>query len=88
MHKNKLGQKNNTDGIFIDLPKPLSALDTTIQGGSLKTAAVNKIRHWEKQHMIHHFIIPFKLDDDEYVIDVKFKVKLRTESTIGIPGMP
>ena len=62
--------------IFLDLPKSLAKLDTTVQGGSLISPTVRLIK--EGKDDIHRFVIPFKLDNDEYQIDVSFHVRLRT----------
>ena len=75
--KSRQGEKVSVNGLFMSLPKPLAALNTTIQGGGLRTSTINKIKAGEND--VHRFVIPFTLNDDEYLIDVSFHVKLRTE---------
>jgi len=80
----KSGPRFGQQFISYSFPKPLARLDTTIQGGSIKTPTINKIRKGEND--VHRFLISFSLDDHDYVIDVSFHVKLGTEWTIGFAG--
>ena len=74
----------NTNLVELTLPETLGMLKTTTSGNTLWPRYAELIE--KNQNDIHRLKIPFKIDDDEYLIDVSFKVKIRNKWTIGIPG--
>lgn len=79
------GAKYGQQYIYYDLPEPLDQYNTVIQGGGLRGAQLRRFE--EQEDDVHHLILPFKIDGDEYVFDVKFKVGTRSRWAGGVPGM-
>lgn len=66
------------------LPSPLADLSTTVQGGSINGSTLERVR--KNEDKVHNLSINFKLNNEFYTFDVKFKVIIDSSLTIGIPG--
>ena len=73
-----------TSHYFLDLPAPLAGLDLTAQADSINQITVNKVKN--DQAKVHHLTIDFRLNDEAYKFDVKFRVIVDDRYSIGIPG--
>ena len=78
------GKMVNSNLVGLLLPETLTMIKTNLAGNTLYPRDVELIE--KNENNIHRLKIPFKIDDDEYLIDVSFKVKIRNKWTIGIPG--